>query len=91
MRFELDAEETRGNGAATIEAVPAAADRQSSSRAVTVAPAPEHVSLKVIEKGIQWPEPSEDAFWERSPRSEPVSLGALKYPIGFYRLHVVSL
>ncbi|BDA42114.1 Glycogen synthase 1 [Coccomyxa sp. Obi] len=76
VRFELDGEERLGNGAATIEAAPAAAHRQPSSKGVTIAPAPEQVSLKAIEKGIRWPEPSEEAFWERSPRSEPVSLGA---------------
>lgn len=76
MYFELDGEETSDNGTATIEAAPAAADAQASGKTVTIAPATEQVSLKAIERGIRWPEPSEKAFWERSPRSEPVSLGA---------------
>lgn len=76
MLFELDGDETLGNGAATIEAAPAAADRQPASKAVTVVPAPVQVSAADIEKGIQWPEPLEEAFWERPPRSNSVSLGA---------------
>jgi len=71
VSFNLDGGTASGNGAPAGDAV----SMEAQQTAKRPAPKPKKVTLDAIEKGIRWPQPTEEAFWERSPRTEPVSLG----------------
>jgi hypothetical protein len=78
VRFDLVDGESDPDEGPSVTGTEHAAGQQPKSRALTIAPpAPKEVSQRDIERGIQWPQPSEKAFWERPPRTEPVSLGML--------------
>ncbi|EIE18024.1 soluble starch synthase [Coccomyxa subellipsoidea C-169] len=70
VRFDLVDEEAVSGDSAAASASADAAAQQPAGRSVTTAPAPKEVTLEVIEGGISWPQPQEEAFWERPPRSE---------------------
>ncbi|KAK9918038.1 hypothetical protein WJX75_000711 [Coccomyxa subellipsoidea] len=77
VRFDLVDGESGLDEGPSVSGTEHAADQQPKSRALAITPpAPKEVSLQDIERGIQWPQPSEKSFWERTPRTEPVSLGA---------------
>lgn len=92
VRFDLvDEEAVSGDSAAASTSADAAA-QQPAGRSVTTAPAPKEVTLEVIEGGISWPQPQEEDFWERPPRSEAVSLGKVSdHLVGEMSCHCLSL
>lgn len=64
MAFELDGNDI----SVTDSAAPPSA---------SVVTAPRYITFELLEGGINWAEPSEEAFWERPPRSETLSLGGV--------------
>ncbi len=92
VRFDLVDEEAVSGDSAAASAPADAAAQQPAGRSVTTAPAPKEVTLEVIEGAISWPQPQEEAFWERPPQSEAVSLGEFSERlVGELSCHCLSL